>query len=106
MLGLSSSQFDPSLPSPSISCCSSKAGFSPYQSTRLSNTMPPPLELGSGHETAGVSRCFGQRGGEFSVGGACTTGGDAGDRVFSPHIARHNARESRRFSPRPSRDWL
>src|SRR4051794_17243728 len=43
-----SEAIDPSLPSPSISCCSSKAGFSPYQSTRLSHTMPPLLSLGAG----------------------------------------------------------
>ena len=60
---------DPKRTSASISCCSSEAGFSPYQSTRLRRTMPSP-EPGGGHEAAGISRCSGWCGSGVAARGA------------------------------------
>ena len=60
---------DPKRTSAGISCCTSEAGFSPYQSTRLRRTMPSP-ELGAGHEAAGISRCSRGRGSDMAASGA------------------------------------
>ena len=51
---------DPKRTSASISCCSSEAGFSPYQSTRLSR-YDASSEPGGGHAAAGISACLVER---------------------------------------------
>ena len=64
------SAFDPKRTSASISCCSSEAGFSPYQSTRLSRYDASP-EPGGGHEAAGFSRRRWWRGDFLAACRAC-----------------------------------